>query len=50
MQPFESILEKYRRDSFSEREKGYRFPYNQQFGGKDKGIDIVERLPMVEWG
>jgi len=76
MQPFETILEKYRNDSISEREKGYRFehlmqnflkfgryyestfeevwlwnefPYNQQFGGKDIGIDIVAKTDAGEY-
>jgi len=75
-QPFELLLEKYRRDSLSEREKGYKFerlmqnflkfgryydstfdevwlwnefPYNQQFGGKDIGIDIVAKTDTGEY-
>jgi predicted helicase len=76
MKSFENILEKYRRDSISEREKGYRFerlmqnflkfgryyegafeevwlwnefPYNQQFGGKDIGIDIVAKTDAGDY-
>lgn len=68
MATFTDILNKFRQESFSERDKGYRFerlmqaylkttalyanlfdevwlwndfPYHEQFGGKDIGIDLV---------
>ena len=66
--PFHTILDRYRKISFSERDKGSRFerlmqaylqtsplyegrfrhvwlwnefPYKENFGGKDTGIDLV---------
>jgi len=76
MLTFDSILQKYREDADSERNKGYKFerlmrnflrygryyesrfeevwlwnefPYNQQFGGKDIGIDIVAKSETGEY-
>lgn len=70
MTTFANILNKFRRESFSERDKGFRFerlmqaylkttalyanlfeevwlwtefPFHDQFGGKDTGIDLVAR-------
>lgn len=70
MNTFANILNKFRRESFSERDKGFRFerlmqaylkttalyanlfeevwlwtefPFHDQFGGKDTGIDLVAR-------
>ena len=70
MTSFAQLLDKFRTEAFSERDKGYRFerlmqdylktsalyanlfetiwlwtdfPYHDQFGGKDIGIDIVAR-------
>ncbi|WP_195977042.1 DEAD/DEAH box helicase [Alistipes onderdonkii] len=70
MSTFAQLLNKFRQDAFSERDKGYRFerlmqaylkttalyanlfeevwlwtefPFHDQFGGKDTGIDLVAR-------
>ena len=76
MSTFPQILNKFRQDAFSERDKGYRFerlmkaylktttlyanlfeevwlwtefPFHDQFGGKDIGIDLVARTIEVEY-
>ena len=76
MSTFAQILNKFRQDAFSERDKGYRFerlmqaylnttalyanlfeevwlwtefPFHDQFGGKDTGIDLVARTVEGEY-
>ena len=76
MSTFPQILNKFRQDAFSERDKGYRFerlmkaylktttlyanlfeevwlwtefPFHDQFGGKDIGIDLVARTIEGEY-
>lgn len=76
MSTFAQILNKFRQDAFSERDKGYRFerlmqaylkttalyanlfeevwlwaefPFHDQFGGKDTGIDLVARTIEGEY-
>ena len=76
MATFTDILNKFRQEAFSERDKGYRFerlmqaylkttalyanlfdevwlwndfPYHEQFGGKDTGIDLVARTVDGEY-
>lgn len=76
MSTFAQILNKFRQESFSERDKGYRFerlmqaylkttalyadlfdevwlwtefPFNDQFGGKDIGIDLVAHTVNGEY-
>ena len=76
MSTFAQILNKFRQDAFSERDKGYRFerlmqaylktttlyanlfeevwlwtefPFHDQFGGKDTGIDLVGRTVEGEY-
>lgn len=76
MSTFAQILNKFRQDAFSERDKGYRFerlmqaylktttlyanlfeevwlwtefPFHDQFGGKDTGIDLVTRTVEGEY-
>lgn len=76
MSTFAQILNKFRQDAFSERDKGYRFerlmqaylktttlyanlfeevwlwtefPFHDQFGGKDTGIDLVARTVEGEF-
>lgn len=76
MSIFAQILNKFRQDAFSERDKGYRFerlmkaylktttlyanlfeevwlwtefPFHDQFGGKDTGIDLVARTIEGEY-
>ena len=76
MSTFAQILNKFRQDAFSERDKGYRFerlmqaylnttalyanlfeavwlwtefPFRDQFGGKDTGIDLVARTVEGEY-
>lgn len=76
MSTFAQILNKFRQDAFSERDKGYRFerlmqaylnttalyanlfeevwlwtefPFHDQFGGKDTGIDLVARTVEDEY-
>lgn len=76
MSTFAQLLNKFRQDAFSERDKGYRFerlmqaylktttlyanlfeevwlwtefPFHDQFGGKDTGIDLVARTVEGEY-
>lgn len=76
MSTFAQILNKFRQEAFSERDKGYRFerlmqaylktttlyanlfeevwlwtefPFHDQFGGKDTGIDLVARTVEGEY-
>lgn len=76
MNTFAQILNKFRQEAFSERDKGYRFerlmqaylktttlyanlfeevwlwtefPFHDQFGGKDTGIDLVARTVEGEY-
>lgn len=76
MSTFAQILNKFRQDAFSERDKGYRFerlmqaylktttlyanlfeevwlwtefPFHDQFGGKDTGIDLVAHTVEGEY-
>lgn len=76
MNTFAQILNKFRQEAFSERDKGYRFerlmqaylktttlyanlfeevwlwtefPFRDQFGGKDTGIDLVARTVEGEY-
>lgn len=76
MSTFSQILNKFRREAFSERDKGYRFerlmqsylkttalysnlfeevwlwmefPFHDQFGGKDVGIDLVAKTFSGEY-
>ncbi len=76
MTTFTQILTKFRKESFSERDKGYRFerlmqdylkttalyanlfeevwlwsefPFHNQFGGKDVGIDLVAKTFSGEY-
>lgn len=76
MNTFAQLLNKFRQDAFSERDKGYRFerliqaylktttlyanlfeevwlwtefPFHDQFGGKDTGIDLVARTVEGEY-